>query len=281
MASPFNNYVANKFVVHNSGKTSLALTTAAQAQAEGGTVAFIDAEFALDLEWTKLCGVNIDTMHYVQPDTGEQALEAVELMVKSGVIDFIIIDSVAALTPRAEIEGDMGDSHMGLQARLMSQALRKLAGPVHKSNCVVVFINQIREKIGNTYGNPETTTGGRALKFYASLRMEVRKGDRIGPKDDPIGGYMKVNVTKNKTAPPYQKAIVPILFHKGMDISGEVLDLAVEFGWATKSGAWYYQGETRLGQGRDAAVEYLDTHPEVVAHLRDRVLHTFRTGEVV
>ena len=251
----------------SSGKTTLALHIVAEAQKRGGEVAFIDAEHALDPTYAHALGVDIDSMLISQPDTGEQGLEICEALVRSGAIDVVVVDSVAALTPRAEIEGDMGDSHVGLLARLMSQALRKLAGSISKTNCVVIFINQLREKVGVMYGNPEVTTGGRALKFYSSVRMDVRKVETLKNGSEMIGNHVRVKVVKNKVAPPFREGEFDILYGQGISKFGEILDLAVKLDLVQKSGSWFAMGETRLGQGRDASREYLQSNPEVADKL--------------
>jgi recombination protein RecA len=247
----------------SSGKTTLALHAIAEAQKVGGIAAFIDAEHALDPQYAKNLGVNIDELWVSQPDTGEQALEITEGLVRSGAIDIIVIDSVAALTPQAEIEGDMGDSHMGLQARLMSQALRKLTGILSKSKCTIVFINQIRMKIGVMFGNPETTTGGNALKFYASVRLEVRKIETIDKgEEDAIGNRVRVKVVKNKVAPPFRKVELDIIFGKGVSATASLLDAAVKYEFIDKKGAWYAAGEEKIGQGRENAINYLENNKD-------------------
>ena len=245
----------------SSGKTTLALHIVASAQKAGGEAAFIDAEHALDPVYAKALGVNTDDLLVSQPDTGEQALEIAEELVRSGAIDVLVVDSVAALVPKAEIEGEMGDSFVGLQARLMSQALRKLAGAISKSNCVVVFINQLREKIGVMYGNPETTTGGRALKFYASVRIDIRRTETLKNGSTPVGNRVKAKVVKNKIAPPFKEAEFDIMYGEGISKVGELIDMGIKFGFLQKSGAWFYMGETRLGQGRDAAKQYFRDNP--------------------
>ena len=248
----------------SSGKTTLALSIVAEAQKVGGVAAFIDAEHALDVIYARKLGVNVDELLVSQPDTGEQALEITEILVRSGALDVVVIDSVAALVPRAEIEGEMGDSHMGLQARLMSQALRKLVAAISKSKTTVIFINQIRMKIGVMFGNPETTTGGNALKFYASVRLEIRKTGIIKKGEDVLGNATRVKVVKNKVAPPFKEARFDILFGEGISKAGDVLDLAVDCGVAEKSGSWYsYEGE-RLGQGRDFVRNHLKENPEIL-----------------
>ena len=247
----------------SSGKTTLALHVVAAAQKKGGEAAFIDAEHALDPVYAKALGVDTDSLLVSQPDTGEQALEIAEALVRSGAIDVLVVDSVAALVPKAEIEGEMGDSFVGLQARLMSQALRKLAGAISKSNCVVIFINQLREKIGVMYGNPETTTGGRALKFYSSVRIEIRRIETLKNGTTPVGNRVRAKVVKNKIAPPFKEAEFDIMYGEGISKLGELVDMGVKFGFVQKSGAWFYRGDERLGQGRDAAKQYFKEHPEV------------------
>ena len=251
----------------SSGKTTLALHVAAEAQKRGGEVAFIDAEHALDPSYARALGVDIDSMLISQPDTGEQGLEICEALVRSGAIDVVVVDSVAALTPRAEIEGDMGDSHVGLLARLMSQALRKLAGSIAKTNCIVIFINQLREKVGVMYGNPEVTTGGRALKFYASVRIDVRKVETLKVGSEMVGNHVRAKVVKNKVAPPFRTAEFDIMFGEGISKYGELIDLGVQLGLVQKSGSWFAMGETRLGQGKDAAKQFLRDDPEAAAKL--------------
>jgi recombination protein RecA len=247
------------FGPESSGKTTLALHAIAEAQHGGGIAAFVDAEHALDAHYARALGVDIDTLWVSQPDHGEQALEIVESLIRSGAVDIIVVDSVAALTPRAEIEGDMGDSHMGLQARLMSQALRKLTGTISKSGTCLMFINQTRMKIGVMFGNPETTTGGNALKFYSTIRMEVRKIETISKgTDNPLGNRVRVRVVKNKVAPPFQKVELEIIFGKGISAAGSLLDAAIANGIIDKSGTWYSYGEDRIGQGRDNAKRYLE-----------------------
>ncbi len=259
----------------SSGKTTVALHCVAEAQKMGGTAAFIDAEHALDPVYAEHLGVDIDELYVAQPDNGEQALDICEALVRSGAIDIVVIDSVAALVPKAEIEGDMGDSHVGLQARLMSQALRKLAGVISKTNAVAIFINQLREKVGVVYGNPETTTGGKALKFYASVRLDIRKGEAIKEGSEIIGNRTKIKVVKNKVAPPFKSCIVDILYGEGISSSGELLDLAVERDLIKKAGAYYsYNGE-RIGQGRDNARKYLMDHPEMFSELEKIVRESF------
>ena len=255
----------------SSGKTTLALHAIAEAQKAGGIAAFIDAEHALDPTYARNLGVNTDELWVSQPDTGEQALEIAESLVRSGAVDIIVVDSVAALTPQAEIEGDMGDSHMGLQARLMSQALRKLTGIISKSGASLIFINQIRMKIGVMFGNPETTTGGNALKFYASVRLEVRRIETISKgTDDAIGNKVRVKVVKNKVAPPFRKVEMDIMFGKGISASGSLLDAALAQDLVQKSGSWYSYGEERIGQGRDNAKLFLENNPEVYQELENK-----------
>ncbi len=251
----------------SSGKTTLALSTIAQAQNLGGVAAFVDAEHALDPAYAQRLGVKLDDLLISQPDTGEQALEIVDMLVRSGAVDVIVVDSVAALTPKAEIEGEMGDAHMGLQARLMSQALRKLTANIKRSNALVIFINQIRMKIGVMFGNPETTTGGNALKFYASVRLDIRRTGAIKKGDEVIGNETCVKVVKNKVAPPFKTANFEILYNEGISREGELIDLGVEHGLIQKSGAWYSLGQERIGQGKDNARQYLKEHPEVARGL--------------
>lgn len=259
------------FGPESSGKTTVALHIIAEAQKQGGTAAFIDAEHALDPFYARNLGVDIDNLLVSQPDTGEQALEIAEVLVKSGAVDVIVIDSVAALVPRAELEGQMGDAHVGLQARLMSQALRKLAGVVSKSRTVAIFINQLREKVGVLFGNPETTPGGRALKFYASVRLDVRKVDNIKQGAEIIGSRTRVKVVKNKVAPPFRQAEFDIIYGRGIDKEGCLIDLGVDLGVIKKSGTWYSFGEERLGQGREAAKEHLRQHRELAATISEQV----------
>ena len=251
----------------SSGKTTLALHIVAEAQKRGGEVAFIDAEHALDPGYARALGVDIDSMLISQPDTGEQGLEICEALVRSGAIDVVVVDSVAALTPRAEIEGDMGDSHVGLLARLMSQALRKLAGSIAKTNCIVIFINQLREKVGVVYGNPEVTTGGRALKFYSSVRIDVRRTESLKNGSEIIGNRTRAKVVKNKVAPPFKEAEFDIMYGEGISKVGELVDLGVKLDLLQKSGSWFSMGETRLGQGRDAVKQYLKENPEVAERI--------------
>lgn len=255
----------------SSGKTTLALHIVAEAQKRGGEVAFIDAEHALDPAYARALGVDIDAMLISQPDTGEQGLEICEALVRSGAIDVVVVDSVAALTPRAEIEGEMGDSHVGLLARLMSQALRKLAGSIAKTNCIVIFINQLREKVGVMYGNPEVTTGGRALKFYASVRIDVRKVETLKNGSEMIGNHVKAKVVKNKVAPPFRTAEFDIMFGEGISKYSELVDLGVQMDLIQKSGSWFSMGEVRLGQGKDAAKQYLKDNPEEAEKLEEEI----------
>ena len=255
----------------SSGKTTLALHIVAEAQKRGGEVAFIDAEHALDPSYARALGVDIDSMLISQPDTGEQGLEICEALVRSGAIDVVVVDSVAALTPRAEIEGDMGDSHVGLLARLMSQALRKLAGSIAKTNCIVIFINQLREKVGVMYGNPEVTTGVRALKFYASVRIDVRKVETLKVGSEMVGNHVKAKVVKNKVAPPFRTAEFDIMFGEGISKIGELIDIGIQLDLVQKSGSWFAMGETRMGQGKDAAKQYLRDHPEVAEQLEEDI----------
>ena len=255
----------------SSGKTTVALHMVAEVQKRGGIAGFIDAEHALDPVYARNIGVDIDNLYISQPDNGEQAMEIAETMVRSGAVDIVIVDSVAALVPKAEIEGDMGDSHVGLQARLMSQALRKLTGIISRSNCTVIFINQLREKIGVMFGNPETTTGGRALKFYASVRLDVRRIDALKQNGEVVGNRVRVKVVKNKIAPPFKEAEFDIMFGKGISREGDILDLAVKDDIVEKSGAWYaYQG-TKIGQGRENAKIWLGQNPEMCAEIETKV----------
>ena len=255
----------------SSGKTTVALHAVAEVQKAGGIAGFIDAEHALDPVYAKNIGVDIDNLYISQPDNGEQAMEITETMVRSGAIDIVIVDSVAALVPKAEIDGDMGDSHVGLQARLMSQALRKLTAAISKSNCIVIFINQLREKIGVMFGNPETTTGGRALKFYASVRLDVRRIEAIKQGGEVVGNRTRIKVVKNKIAPPFKEAEFDIMFGKGISREGDILDNAANLGIVNKSGAWYaYEGE-KIGQGRENAKQFLREHPEICQEIETKV----------
>ncbi|KAB3526777.1 recombinase RecA [Alkaliphilus serpentinus] len=255
----------------SSGKTTVTLHIIAEAQKNGGSAAFIDAEHALDPAYAKKLGVNIEELIVSQPDTGEQALEIAEALVRSGAIDVIVVDSVAALVPKAEIEGEMGDSHVGLQARLMSQALRKLAGAVNKSNATAIFINQLREKIGVMFGNPETTTGGKALKFYASVRLDVRKIDVIKQGNDVIGNRTRVKVVKNKVAPPFKQAEFDIMYGEGISKTGDILDVASNLDIIKKAGAWYSYGDHRLGQGRENAKQFLKENPDISLEVENKI----------
>ena len=256
----------------SSGKTTIALHMVAEVQKQGGIAGYIDAEHAMDPVYAKALGVDIDNLYISQPDDGEQALEIAETMVRSGAMDIVIVDSVAALVPRAEIQGEMGDSHMGLQARLMSQALRKLTGITNKSKCSVIFINQLREKIGLTFGNPETTTGGRALKFYASVRIDIRKADALKQGDAVVGNRTKVKIAKNKVAPPFKTAEFDIMYGEGISYTGELVDMGVEYNLIKKSGAWYSMGDIRLGQGRENAKIYFKEHPEETEELNKKIM---------
>ncbi len=259
----------------SSGKTTLALHVLAEAQKMGGEVAFVDAEHALDPTYAKALGVNVEDMLISQPDTGEQALEITEALVRSGAIDVVVVDSVAALVPRAEIEGEMGDSFVGLHARLMSQALRKLTGVINKTNSIVIFINQLREKVGVMYGNPEVTTGGRALKFYASVRIDVRRIETLKSGGEMIGNRTRAKVVKNKVAPPFREAEFDIMYGEGISKLGEMLDLGVKLDLVQKSGSWFNMGEVRLGQGRDAAKQYLRDHPDEADALEANIRRDF------
>ena len=263
----------------SSGKTTVALHMIAEVQKRGGIAGFIDAEHALDPVYAKNIGVDNDELYISQPDSGDQALEITETMVRSGAIDIIVVDSVAALVPKQEIEGDMGDSHVGLQARLMSQALRKLTPVISKSNCVVIFINQLREKVGVMFGNPETTTGGRALKFYASVRMDVRRIETLKQGGEMVGNRVRVKIVKNKIAPPFKEAEFDIMFGKGISREGDILDLAANVDVINKSGAWYaYNGE-KIGQGRENAKTYLASHPEIMEEVEEKVREHYGLGE--
>ena len=255
----------------SSGKTTVTLHMIAEVQKRGGIAGFIDAEHALDPVYAKSIGVDIDNLYISQPDSGEQALDIADVMVRSGAVDIVVVDSVAALTPKAEIDGDMGDSHVGLQARLMSQALRKLTATVSKTKCIIIFINQLREKIGVMFGNPETTTGGRALKFYASVRMDVRRVESLKAGGDQVGNRTKIKVVKNKVAPPFKEAQFDIMFGKGISRSGDILDLAVENNIVEKSGAWFAYGSEKIGQGRENAKIYLENNPQTMAEIEESV----------
>lgn len=259
----------------SSGKTTVALHMVAEVQKRGGIAGFIDAEHALDPAYAKNIGVDIDNLYISQPDNGEQALEITETMVRSGAVDIVIVDSVAALVPKAEIDGDMGDSHMGVQARLMSQALRKLTAVVNKNDCIVIFINQLREKIGVMFGNPETTTGGRALKFYASIRMDVRRVESLKQGGDVVGNRTRVKVVKNKVAPPFKEAEFDIMFGQGISTEGDILDLAVNVGVINKSGAWFAYNSEKIGQGRENAKQFLREHPEILAEVEEKVRESY------
>jgi len=254
-----------------SGKTTLTLQVVAEAQKTGGTAAFVDAEHALDPAYAEKLGVNVDELLVSQPDTGEQALEITDMLVRSGAVDIIVIDSVAALTPKAEIEGEMGDSHMGLQARLMSQALRKLAGNIKRSNAMVIFINQIRMKIGVMFGSPETTTGGNALKFYASVRLDIRRIGALKKGDEVIGNQTRVKVVKNKVAPPFRMAEFEILYGEGISREGEIIELAVDQGIIDKAGSWYSYGSDRIGQGKENVREYLKANPDIASDIETQI----------
>jgi len=266
--------VTEIFGPESSGKTTLCLHVIAEAQKKGGYAAFVDAEHALDIHYAKRLGVKTDELLISQPDTGEQALEITEILVRSGAMDVIVIDSVAALVPRAEIEGEMGDSHMGLQARLMSQALRKLTGAISRSNTSVIFTNQIRQKIGVMFGNPETTTGGNALKFYASLRLDIRRIGQIKEGENITGSRTRVKVVKNKMAPPFRQVEFDIMYNEGISSAGEILDLAVENGIVEKSGAWYSYGDDRIGQGRENVKTFLKENPEMLLSIRSKIVES-------
>ncbi|MBF0941263.1 MULTISPECIES: recombinase RecA [Abiotrophia] len=263
----------------SSGKTTVALHAIAEVQKQGGLAAFIDAEHALDPDYAAALGVNIDELLLSQPDTGEQGLAIADALVTSGAVDIIVIDSVAALVPRAEIDGEMGDAHVGLQARLMSQALRKLSGNVNKTKTICFFINQLREKVGIMFGNPETTPGGRALKFYSTVRLEVRKAELIKNGSEVIGSRAKIKVVKNKVAPPFKEALVDIVYGKGISKVGELVDMAADLDIVNKAGSWYSYGEARIGQGREAAKQYLLDNPEVQAEIEARVRAHYKIGE--
>ncbi|MGA1310200.1 MAG: recombinase RecA, partial [Gemmatimonadaceae bacterium] len=265
----------------SSGKTTVCLHVVANAQKLGGTAAFIDAEHALDTDYAAKLGVDVEKLLVSQPDTGEQALEICEILVRSGAVDVIVIDSVAALVPKAEIEGEMGDSHVGLQARLMSQALRKLTGAIARSNCSVVFINQLREKIGVMFGNPETTTGGKALKFYASLRLDIRRIGPVKEKEDVIGSHVRVKVVKNKVAPPFKQAEFDIMYAEGISHTSLLVDIGAESGIIEKSGAWYSYGDQRIGQGRENAKLFLKDNPKVMAEIEEKVKVVLGVTKVV
>ena len=255
----------------SSGKTTVALHAVAEVQKRGGIAGFIDAEHALDPVYARNIGVDIDNLYISQPDNGEQALEITETMVRSGAIDIVIVDSVAALVPKAEIDGDMGDSHVGLQARLMSQALRKLTAAISRSNCIVIFINQLREKVGVMFGNPETTTGGRALKFYSSVRLDMRRVESLKLAGEVIGNHTRIKVVKNKIAPPFKEAEFDIMFGKGISKEGDVLDLAVNLNIIVKAGAWFSYNDAKIGQGRENAKIYLSQHPDIMAEVENKV----------
>lgn len=255
----------------SSGKTTIALHAVAEVQKQGGTAAYIDAENAMDPKYASALGVNIDDLLLSQPDTGEQGLEIADALVTSGAVDIVVIDSVAALVPRAEIEGEMGDAHVGLQARLMSQALRKLSGSINKTKTIALFINQIREKVGVMFGNPETTPGGRALKFYATIRLEVRRAEQLKDGTNVIGNHTRIKVVKNKVAPPFKVAEVDIMYGHGISQTGEILDMAAEKDIVNKAGSWYSYGDERIGQGKENAKAYLDEHPDVKAEIKAKV----------
>ncbi|WP_412475847.1 recombinase RecA [Levilactobacillus brevis] len=263
----------------SSGKTTVALHAVAEVQKRGGTASYIDAENALDPAYATALGVNIDDLLLSQPDTGEQGLQIADALISSGAIDIVVVDSVAALVPRAEIEGEMGDAHVGLQARLMSQALRKLSGTINKTKTIALFINQIREKVGVMFGNPETTPGGRALKFYATVRLEVRRAEQIKDGTDVIGNRTRIKVVKNKVAPPFKRAEVDIMYGQGISQTGELLDMAVEKDIVDKSGSWYSYGEDRIGQGRENAKQYLADHPDMMAEVNQRVRAAYGVGD--
>ena len=263
----------------SSGKTTIALHCVAEAQKTGGTVAYIDVENALDPVYAKAIGVDIDNMYIAQPDTGEDALEIVDTLVSSGAIDMVVIDSVAALVPRAEIEGGMGDTHVGVQARLMSQALRKLTGTINKTKCVAIFINQLREKVGVVYGNPEVTPGGRALKFYSSVRIEIRKGEAIKSGEDVLGNVTKAKIAKNKVAPPFKSASFDLMYGEGVSIEGSIVNVGSELGVLEKSGSWYsYKGE-RIGQGKENVKKFLKENPAIAEEIKTTILDSFSTAD--
>lgn len=255
----------------SSGKTTVALQAVAEVQRQGGTAAYIDAENALDPQYAEALGVNVDDLLLSQPDTGEEGLEIADALISSGAVDLVVVDSVAALVPRAEIEGEMGDAHVGLQARLMSQALRKLSGEINKTKTIAIFINQIREKVGVMFGNPETTTGGRALKFYSTIRMEIRRAEQIKNGTNVVGNRTKIKIVKNKVAPPFKRAEVDIMYGEGISKTGELLDMAVEKDLVNKSGAWYSYGDERIGQGRENAKQWLADHHDAMAELMNKV----------
>ncbi|HJF54524.1 MAG TPA: recombinase RecA [Limosilactobacillus coleohominis] len=259
----------------SSGKTTVALHAVAEVQKQGGTAAYIDAENALDPQYAEALGVDIDNLLLSQPDTGEQGLEIADALIASGAVDIVVVDSVAALVPRAEIEGEMGDTHVGLQARLMSQALRKLSGEINKTKTIAIFINQIREKVGVMFGNPETTPGGRALKFYSTIRMEIRRGEQLKEGKEVIGNRAKIKIVKNKVAPPFKRAEVDIMYGTGISKTGELLDMAVEKNLVKKSGAWYSYGSDRIGQGRENAKKWLSEHPEQMQELMTKVREAY------
>jgi protein RecA len=267
--------VVEIFGPESSGKTTIALHVVAEAQKKGGIAAFIDAEHALDPTYAAKLGVNLGALYVAQPDNGEQALDIAEELIKSGSIDVIIVDSVAALTPKAEIEGEMGESHMGLQARLMSQALRKMTGFISKTNTCIIFINQLREKVGNVYGNPEVTTGGRALKFYSSIRLDVRRKDQLKDGGDPVGNRTHVKIVKNKLATPFKEAEFDMIYGEGISAVGSILDLATELEFIKKTGSWYSYGEEKIGQGHDKAVEYLKGNTKLTTELEEKIRATF------
>jgi recombination protein RecA len=264
------------FGPESSGKTTLAIHAIAQAQKQGGTAVFIDAEHAFDRFYAQRLGVNINDLLISQPDSGEQALEIAEQLIRSSAIDIIVIDSVAALTPKAELEGDMGDSKMGLHARLMSQALRKLTAAISKTNTTCIFINQLREKIGIMFGNPETTTGGNALKFYASVRLDIRRAQQLKDGDESIGSQTRVKVVKNKVAPPFRKAEFDIMYNEGISRSGEIVDMGAELEVIKKSGSWYSYGDQKIAQGREAAKEFIKTHPEITAEIEEKIYEALK-----
>lgn len=263
----------------SSGKTTVALHAIAEAQKQGGQAAFIDAEHALDPNYARALGVNIEELLLSQPDTGEQALEIAEALVRSGAVDIIVVDSVAALVPKAEIEGEMGDSHVGLQARLMSQALRKLSGVISKSNTIAIFINQVREKVGVMFGNPEVTPGGRALKFYSSIRLEVRRAETLKQGNDMVGNKTRIKVVKNKVAPPFKQAMVDIMYGRGISKSGEILDIGSDLDIVEKSGAWYSYKETRLGQGRENAKQFLEENLTMMEEIHKAIRDYYELDE--